>query len=48
MDRSDYGLDLTRNAGWYLSVVGWRQLLMLWLGLVLAYFWGVVIGRWTP
>lgn len=44
MKRS-YGIDLTRNAGWFLLIVGWRQLLLLWIALSamwwLGYWWGV-------
>ncbi len=37
-ERNAYGIDLTRNAGWFLHVVGWRQLVLL-LAVIFASYW---------
>lgn len=43
MPEEDYGIDLgAGNCGWFLHVRGWRQLVMLLLGLLASY----ALGAW--
>ncbi len=38
-------LDLTRRAGWFLTIVGYRQLALLLAGLTIVFYSGVIAGK---
>ena len=41
----DYGIDLTKDQGWFLHVVGWRQLVLLLTMLIMYFVMGMWVGR---